>query len=521
MSPKQRKRTGPRQTRSEERESALCAVRQRAELQNLEFFRDDRRRAFATVPLNDHCETFEIRSRDGRLWVQQALFDVIGRAPKAWVTQCLEEFETFAICRGPMHQVHVRVAEQNGAIYIDLANPQWQVVEITASGWRVLDYSPVKFKRPAGMGVLPCPKDGGQIRDVLGFLNIRPQSEILLLAWLTYALRDVRSYPIIVLSGVQGSGKSTTTRVLRDLIDPSVAALTTTPRSERDLAIAATNGHLVCMDNLSELPAQLSDALCRLSTGGAFRTRELYTNDSEILFTFCCPSVVNGIEEELAIRPDLLDRAILIHCEAISEDRRKDEETFWRDFDRVRPQLLGRVLDMISIGLGRLPGVKLSSTPRMADFTKWGVAIEQAMGFERGSFLAAYTTSIADANVASLDASPCAIGIYRLLGEQRYFRGSTLQLLNTLRSFLEGGSVKYPELAQLLRHPRFPKSSSQLAGEISRVEPNLKKLGISVQRGRTHIGRWIRIERVAGEEGPKPNDSRVGRDDSNVAGKVM
>ena len=48
--------------------------------------------------------------------------------------------------------------------------------------------------------------------------------------------------------------------------------------------IAANNGHLLAFDNLSGLPPWISDALCRLASGGSFAVRQLYTDDDEVLF---------------------------------------------------------------------------------------------------------------------------------------------------------------------------------------------------------------------------------------------
>ena len=48
--------------------------------------------------------------------------------------------------------------------------------------------------------------------------------------------------------------------------------------------ISANNGYLLAFDNLSSLPAWLSDALCRLASGGSFAVRQLYTDDDEVLF---------------------------------------------------------------------------------------------------------------------------------------------------------------------------------------------------------------------------------------------
>jgi hypothetical protein len=75
--------------------------------------------------------------------------------------------------------------------------------------------------------------------------------------------------------------------------------------------IAAKNSHLLAFDNLSGLTAWLSDALCRLATGGSFAVRQLYTDDEEVLFEATRPILMNGIEDVIS-RPDLADRAIVV-----------------------------------------------------------------------------------------------------------------------------------------------------------------------------------------------------------------
>ena len=71
-------------------------------------------------------------------------------------------------------------------------------------------------------------------------------------------------------SGEQGSAKSTFSAVLRSLLDPNTAPLRALPREDRDLFIAANNGHVLTFDNVSGLRGWLSDTLCRLATGGGF-----------------------------------------------------------------------------------------------------------------------------------------------------------------------------------------------------------------------------------------------------------
>ena len=101
---------------------------------------------------------------------------------------------------------------------------------------------------------------------------------MLVVAWLLAALQRGGPYPVLVIAGEQGSAKTMLTKILRTLIDPNAAPTRALPREERDLMIAANNGHILAFDNLSGLPSWLSDALCRLASGGSFAIRQLYTD---------------------------------------------------------------------------------------------------------------------------------------------------------------------------------------------------------------------------------------------------
>ena len=146
----------------------------------------------------------------------------------------------------------------------------------------------------------------------------------MVVAWALACLRNRGPYPIIVLSGEQGSAKSTFSAILRELLDPNTAPLRALPREDRDLFIAASNGHLLAFDNVSGLPAWISDTLCRLATGGGFAVRQLYTDQDEVLFDAARPVILNGIED-IVTRPDLADRAVFLTLEAIPEERRRPE----------------------------------------------------------------------------------------------------------------------------------------------------------------------------------------------------
>ncbi len=89
------------------------------------------------------------------------------------------------------------------------------------------------------MSPLPLPVEGGSLSDLREFVNLKDDFDwVLLTAWLLAALRPTGPYPVLVLHGEQGTAKSTTSRVLRHLLDPNEASLRTQPRDERDLMIS-------------------------------------------------------------------------------------------------------------------------------------------------------------------------------------------------------------------------------------------------------------------------------------------
>src|SRR5262249_30230503 len=156
-------------------------------------------------------------------------------------------------------------------------------IEIDRDGWRIIADPPVRFRRASGMKPLPIPIKNGSVQDLKPFLNIGAAGFELVAFWLLAALRDRGPYPILVVSGEQGSAKSTFTTILRSLVDPNTAPLRALPREDRDLFIAANNGHLLAFDNISGMPVWISDTLCRLASGGGFAVRQLYTDQDEVL----------------------------------------------------------------------------------------------------------------------------------------------------------------------------------------------------------------------------------------------
>src|ERR1700722_19120536 len=106
------------------------------------------------------------------------------------------------------------------------------------------------LRRASGMKPMPIPVHGGSIEALRSFLNVQTDADfVLVVAWALACIRNRGPYPVIVLSGEQGSAKSTFSAILRALLDPNTAPLRALPREDRDLFIAASNGHVLAFDN--------------------------------------------------------------------------------------------------------------------------------------------------------------------------------------------------------------------------------------------------------------------------------
>src|SRR6266436_7201080 len=331
--------------------------------------------AFADLLVDGHRESWPIRSKRFRGWLRRRYYEATGSALGAQaISSELDLLEARAQFDAPERSVHVRVAEHAGRIYLDLADDHWRAVEIGPDGWRVNRCPPVRFRRPAGMLPLPVPQPEGSIEALLPLLNLSCRNDfVLVVAWLLATLRSRGPYPLLAISGEQGSAKTVLSKLLKALIDPNAAPVRALSREQRELMIAANNSYLLAFDNLSGLPVWLSDALCRLASGGSVAVRRLYSDDEEVLFEAVRPVSLNGIEEVIS-RPDLGDRAIFLTLTPIGDAQRRPEGELWRQFELVRPHILGALLDAVAQGLRARGHVRLEALPRMADFALWATA---------------------------------------------------------------------------------------------------------------------------------------------------
>jgi len=430
---------------------------------------------YMTVSVDGHHEHHRLGTRASRDWLSCLFYRREGKAPSAQALQ-----DTLGVLRGEAlwgdgqrHSVHVRHATRGGAIYVDIGDPTWRAVEVDAAGWRIVADPPIRFRRPRGMLPLPDPERGGSLDVLRPLLNVGEDSWTLIAGWLIGCMAPSGPYPVLGLHGEQGAAKSSAARLLRDLLDPNIAPLRSEPRDERDLVIAASNGRIVALDNVSSLSPSLSDALCRLATGGGFATRELYSDAEEVIFNAVRPAILTGIAE-VATRGDLLDRSILVTLEPIPERERLTEadlESRWAD---VAPVAFGALLDAASTALRRQGEVHLDHLPRMADHARWVMAAESALGWKPATYVKVYADARAAAVETALAASPLTEPIRTLA--KNGWDGTATELLAALED-----RVAEP----VTRSRAWPRSARGLSGSLRRLAPDLRSEGVEVEWGRT------------------------------------
>jgi hypothetical protein len=344
---------------------------------------------------------------------------------------------------------------------------------------------------------LPIPQPGGSIELLKSYLNLpNPNDFVLVVTWLLATLRSEGPYPLLVISGEQGSAKTVLAKILKALVDPNAAPARALPREDRDLFIAANNGHVLAFDNLSGLPAGLSDTFCRRASGGGFSVRQLYTDQDEVLFDAARPIILNGIEDFIT-RPDLGDRAIFLTLASIADANRRAERRLWRDFATARPRILGALLDAATHGLRRLPDESPTSLSRMADFVLWAAACETAL-WPAGTFARAYAANRSAAVERLVEADPVAACVQEMMAERNAWSGCATDLLRTQSASNDVWKAV----------PGWPKNPRALAGRLRRVQTVLRSLGIVItftRQGRAGT-RIIRISKSS-EDTIRPDAS--------------
>jgi hypothetical protein len=456
--------------------------------------------SYALPTIGGHVVTMLREGRTGlRAELAREYFAENHRAANsAALTDALAVLDGIAAQQEPV-EVHLRTASHGGAVYIDMGDRDNHVIRVDVDGWSIITTDvPVRFRRTKLTAGFPNPERGGDLDEMWSLLNIAESDRVLVLAFIVAALiqPDV-PHPVLTLFAEQGAGKSSATRIIVDLIDPSPVPLRRAPRDGDQWTVAASGSWVVALDNLSDVPDWLSDALCRACTGDGDVKRALYTDAGLSVVKFRRCIIANGIDVG-AHRGDLAERLLSVSMHPITGPNRRREEDLNIRWNAMYPKVFGALLDLCARVLATLPNVELDSSPRMADFALLLAAIDRVLSTDGlGRYLGRAGTIAED----TLSADVFIAYLREELTQN--FEGTSAELLSSLSRVLPAGPGSPPRPRGWPRNPR------QVTTLLKRHAPALRTRGwvVDEDEGRNQQGvtRWTLTPPAARDQTCEPS----------------
>jgi hypothetical protein len=456
--------------------------------QGVEYFKTPDGVVYADITKEGRRETVAVRSTEFSKHLRAELYKGFQTSTNSdAMSQAVATLEAIATQQEVERAVCNRVAKDGGDIYIDLAANDWKAVKVTPEGWDVVSDYPVRFRR-GGAAKMPEPIKGGDLEDFRALCQLDQDTWVKVLCWMVQAMMPSKEYPVLIVGGVRGSGKSTITAAIKQLIDPTFPLTRGNVGDIRAFAIHASKRHTIAIDNLSGLTAEQSDILCRASTGSGHAERTLHTDDDERVFEFTNPLILNGIGS-IASRDDLLNRAIGVSLQQPAT--KVSQQEFTDRLTTILPGVLGSMFDLISEVLAYWPSVKgtYKGKERFSGFMEVSLAVEKAMGWESGTVLGVFNLARAEAHRTAVESSPVGLAILQFMEEREYWNGSAQELLDGLNNIVS---------AKISHDKNWPGNGLWLSKRIfDRLAPDLLAMGIEVVRGeRGSKARSICIRKV-------------------------
>jgi|GEM_PF-744456 len=355
-------------------------------------------------------------------------------------------------------------------IVIDLGRPDGKAVEVTASGWRILDRSPVLFRRTPLTAQLPLPAPGGRLDQFRSLVNVSDEGFQMLRGWLVAAMFPSIAHPILVLRGEQGTGKTTALHMLTGLVDPSTALALSEPGDAENWLLMAHGGWCLALDNVAGISPRFSEALCRAVTGQGAIRRRLYTDGDFAVIAFRRVLALTTINLG-PIAEDLAARLLPVNLELIDKSARLLETRLLADFEACKPQIFGAILDEVATVLRNLPHVHLAEFPRMADFAGILAALPMPPGTPSEAMpLAIYLRLIDHLFQEVVESDPVVMALSELMASRQTWQGTATELLAAI--------------SKTGTNRGLPKSPRAMTVRLNRLESGLKSAGIAVGHDR-------------------------------------
>ena len=456
--------------------------------ENTIFFLDQYGKPFVHLQNIDHFENWPIESNIFRAFLTSWL-------KTAGISLSSEKIRSLQfLCQAAAYESNQKIelwnryCRKNDEIYLDLGKPDWSILKISKNSIETLPSDVIMFRRYAAMAEMPIDLSGEKedLENYLNLVNLKnedPEKErenkLLYSVLLGTMMIPGFPHPIILVNGPQGSAKSSFSRSIRIIIDPSAVPLLSIPNKIENLVQTLSHNYAAFFDNVDAISDDYSDVFCRASTGEGIIKRQLYSDEEDIIFRYQRCVLLNGINISTT-RSDFIDRSIQFELETIGPTQRKTENEIIQELENLTPKVGGYLVKMIQKALiihQYISKQLIGRLPRMADFAIWGEAVSRALGYQPLEFFNAYTARISDLSKSVISENVVAQELIDYLRENKTFSEeksleiTPSDLFNILVERIKARGADPKAL-------RFPGNASHLSRKLNLLKPNLEAIGI-------------------------------------------
>ena len=334
--------------------------------------------------------------------------------------------------------------------------------------------------------VVPEDSDRDLFTLLRPYVNLGDEDFLLFVINLVHFFSRNASHYGMIFSSDKGSGKSTLSKLVRRLIDPSRETVTVMANSESDLQVTLADSYLVVMDNTDTLSARFADLLCSAITGASASKRKLYTDSDKVILDLYNALIINGINV-VPHRSDLAQRCLLFSLKPISDENRKTDEEFWDAFEADKPCILGAIFTTLQKAMQVYPSIDRNRRlSRMASANLEMLAVGEALGIS-----AERCQGLIDANALAMEMSYAS---YNLFVDYviEYFQSQNTRCIRKLASAL------HKEMYESIVGSRtfFPQNHSALSRKLNTESGTLALFGIRFYREESNHGTYLVLESI-------------------------
>lgn len=366
-----------------------------------------------------------------------------------------------------------RIGIKKGIFWYYLADKNNRYIRITSKGYEIVQESPIIFtkKNITSSQVIPKENKDYSLWELKKYFNVTNENDFtLLLVHIISCFIPNTSHHILIFLGNQGSAKTTASRFIKQIVDPSTIDISAIPRGKEDLILQISSSYMTVFDNISRLKEEYNDIFCQLVTGGNFMKRKLYTDSDIVAYSLQSCLILNGINY-LTNQPDLLDRSIVIPLKKISSHERKTEQELFRQFKKELPYILHCIFQTVSQAKKIHRDLQIENLPRMADAVKWYCAIAKALDIDCEEFIKIYNSNRNQINQEILSENITAYALIQFMKYTPRWKGAVSELWEKLKEIIERKEISTSQ-------PSWAKSSSALSRQLNKLKINLEEAGI-------------------------------------------